>query len=142
MYLIFIILGATLLRNLYCLYKRHLKEYMVGCKVCRKYLQLTLRQWGDVYLLVLSSWKVNIVTQPPKWIFRCVFLSGFLYVSLQKMIIFGYSLHRNYSNDLNYMYVHTVEILRRKRMGGALFLCGSEIFIFQRTCLKGKYFFA
>ena len=30
------------------------------------YLQLPLRQWGagNVYLLVLSSWKVNIVENP------------------------------------------------------------------------------
>ena len=30
------------------------------------YLQLTLRQWGagNVYLLVLSSWKVNIAENP------------------------------------------------------------------------------
>ena len=30
------------------------------------YLQLPLRQWGagNVYLLVLSSWKVNIVKKP------------------------------------------------------------------------------
>ena len=32
----------------------------------RKYLQLPLRQWGagNVYLLVLSSWKVNIAENP------------------------------------------------------------------------------
>ena len=32
----------------------------------RTYLQLTLRQWGagNVYLLVLSSWKVNIAENP------------------------------------------------------------------------------
>ena len=32
----------------------------------RTYLQLPLRQWGagNVYLLVLSSWKVNIAENP------------------------------------------------------------------------------
>ena len=32
----------------------------------RKYLQLPLQQWGDdnVYLLLLSSWKVNIAENP------------------------------------------------------------------------------
>ena len=32
----------------------------------RTYLQLQLRQWGagNVYLLVLSSWKVNIAEKP------------------------------------------------------------------------------
>ena len=32
----------------------------------RTYLQLSLRQWGagNVYLLVLSSWKVNIAKKP------------------------------------------------------------------------------
>ena len=32
----------------------------------RTYLQLPLRQWGagNVYLLVLSSWKVNIAEKP------------------------------------------------------------------------------
>ena len=32
----------------------------------RMYLQLPLRQWGagNVYLLVLSSWKVNIAKKP------------------------------------------------------------------------------
>ena len=32
----------------------------------RTYLQLPLRQWGDgnIYLLVLSSWKVNIYENP------------------------------------------------------------------------------
>ena len=34
--------------------------------LARKYLQLPLRQWGvgNVYLLVLSSWKVNIAENP------------------------------------------------------------------------------
>ena len=35
-------------------------------KLARTYLQLPLRQWGagNVYLLVLSSWKVNIAENP------------------------------------------------------------------------------
>ena len=35
-------------------------------KIARTYLQLPLRQWGagNVYLLVLSSWKVNIAENP------------------------------------------------------------------------------
>ena len=35
-------------------------------QMARTYLQLTLRQWGagNVYLLVLSSWKVNIAENP------------------------------------------------------------------------------
>ncbi len=34
--------------------------------LARTYLQLPLRQWGagNVYLLVLSSWKVNIAENP------------------------------------------------------------------------------
>ena len=34
--------------------------------LARKYLQLPLRQWGagNIYLLVLSSWKVNIAENP------------------------------------------------------------------------------
>ena len=34
--------------------------------MARMYLQLPLRQWGagNVYLLVLSSWKVNIAENP------------------------------------------------------------------------------
>jgi hypothetical protein len=34
--------------------------------IARTYLQLPLRQWGagNVYLLVLSSWKVNIAENP------------------------------------------------------------------------------
>ena len=34
--------------------------------MARTYLQLPLRQWGagNVYLLVLSSWKVNIAENP------------------------------------------------------------------------------
>ena len=34
--------------------------------IARMYLQLPLRQWGagNVYLLVLSSWKVNIAENP------------------------------------------------------------------------------
>ena len=34
--------------------------------MARTYLQLPLRQWGtgNVYLLVLSSWKVNIAKKP------------------------------------------------------------------------------
>ena len=48
---------------------RHLKCFGLKTLVwgfARMYLQLTLRQWGacNVYLLVLSSWKVNIVENP------------------------------------------------------------------------------
>jgi hypothetical protein len=34
--------------------------------IAQTYLQLPLRQWGasNVYLLVLSSWKVNIAENP------------------------------------------------------------------------------
>ena len=34
--------------------------------IARMYLQLSLRQWGagNLYLLVLSSWKVNIAKNP------------------------------------------------------------------------------
>ena len=39
---------------------------MDGRHSARMYLQLQLRQWGasNVYLLVLSSWKVNIAENP------------------------------------------------------------------------------
>ena len=39
---------------------------MDGRHSARMYLQLPLRQWGsgNVYLLVLSSWKVNIAENP------------------------------------------------------------------------------
>ena len=38
----------------------------VVCDLARTYLQLPLRQWGagNVYLLVLFSWKVNIAENP------------------------------------------------------------------------------
>ena len=50
-------------------------EFLLNCKVvmlfpqgdyARMYPQLPLRQWsaGNVYLLVLSSWKVNIAENP------------------------------------------------------------------------------
>ena len=34
--------------------------------MAQKYLQLPLQQWGagNIYLLVLSSWKVNIADNP------------------------------------------------------------------------------
>ena len=37
-----------------------------GCTIARTYLQLPLWQWGagNVYLLVLFSWKVNIAENP------------------------------------------------------------------------------
>ena len=53
-----------------------LKKYLIEVHVhenkntasntARTYLQLPLRQWGagNVYLLVLSSWKVNIAENP------------------------------------------------------------------------------
>ena len=39
---------------------------ILGLVIARTYLQLQLRQWGagNVYLLVLSSWKVNIAKKP------------------------------------------------------------------------------
>ena len=39
---------------------------VMGYAFAWTYLQLPLRQWGacNVYLLVLSSWKVNIVQNP------------------------------------------------------------------------------
>ena len=43
---------------------RKVSEY--GSMSAQAYLQLLLRQWGagNVYLLVLSSWKVNIAENP------------------------------------------------------------------------------
>ena len=40
-------------------------NFGVGC-TCPTYLQLPLRQWGagNVYILVLSSWKVTIAENP------------------------------------------------------------------------------
>ena len=37
-----------------------------GTSSARRYLQLSLQQWGagNIHLLVLSSWKVNIVQNP------------------------------------------------------------------------------
>ena len=50
------------------LYKSWLKSCGVIAPwvIAQTYLQLPLRQWGasDVYLLVLSSWKVNIAENP------------------------------------------------------------------------------
>ena len=43
----------------------HLVTFLYG-SMARAYLQLPLRQWGagNVYLLLLSSWKVNIAEKP------------------------------------------------------------------------------
>ena len=43
--------------------KNPLQDLLSSVNTARTYLQLPLRQWGagNVYLLVLSSWKVNIV---------------------------------------------------------------------------------
>ena len=44
--------------------KRHMSTHFLF--TARTYLQVPLRQWGasNVYLLVLSSWKVNITKNP------------------------------------------------------------------------------
>ena len=41
---------------------KYFSKYDIKGHHARKYLQLPLQQWGagNVYLLVLSSWKVNI----------------------------------------------------------------------------------
>ena len=49
------------------LWWRHFSPKVIDIKYCaRTFLQIPLRQWGagNVYLLVLSSWKVNIVKKP------------------------------------------------------------------------------
>ena len=45
---------------------RTAKTELVQVNTLRMYLQLPLRQWGasNVYLLVLSSWKVNNTENP------------------------------------------------------------------------------
>ena len=50
--------GHKILRNLHRRFEWHY--------IAQTYLQLPLRQWGagNVYLLVLSSWKVNIAENP------------------------------------------------------------------------------
>ena len=46
--------------------KNGLHIFETETNMARTYLQLPLRQWGagNVYLLVLSSWKVNIAKNP------------------------------------------------------------------------------
>ena len=53
-----------ILKNRFLIYFKDTLQRLT--KNAKTYLQLPLRQWGagNVYLLVLSSWKVNIAKNP------------------------------------------------------------------------------
>ena len=59
---ILIDVNKNLLKNSITKHKKTKKQNVIA----QTYLQLPLRQWsaGIVYLLVLSSWKVNIAENP------------------------------------------------------------------------------
>ena len=50
--------------------------FLLWQNLARTYVQLPLPQWGagNVYLLVLSSWKVNIAENPIVVMFVCLFV--------------------------------------------------------------------
>ena len=61
-----IVKGQLILKAIYGLLSFPKKQMKCTQDTARTYLQLPLRQWGagNVYLFVLSSWKVNIAENP------------------------------------------------------------------------------